>query len=1050
MKRFSFLLVSLSLSTLNQIMATDIAPLAPTQTRNYIHTKTMLSASNDQYIQDIVYTDGFGRKSQVISVSASPQGNDVVQVFRYDHFGRTENEYLPFVRMSALHGAADTNPYETTNWSVYGDEAPYAITTTLYDNSPLDRPVKKIGPGAAWRQNNKATTIAYGNNAESEVKLWHVTENLLSDGGYYAPGALLKTTSCDEDGFETIEFKDNQDRVILSQTTDGTTIQQTYLVYDEYGLLRYVLTPEACLRGIDSQALATYCYQYIYDIRNRMIEKKLPGCEPIFYVYDAHDRPVLNQDGNLRTAGKWQYTTYNMANKPIEIGEIHCDASREALAAQLAEVQNYLPDNRYTLQYYYYTDYTFTNAHPFVSEQCISNDSYEPLVPGMTTGTKTRILGTDTFILTTMYYDASGRSILTISDSYPDTTYKNYASFRYDFSGNIIESQEVCQTGPETFDVATQNTAYDTRGRILSQNSNLNGSAAVVHYTYDELGRLTGKTYGNNVCTETLEYNIRGWLTRKESPLFSMQLRYDNVITEGAKAYYNGNIAEWQWQQAGSEIQCYQFQYDALNRLLSGTQFTKQGSTWEHTDSYSEYGLSYDANGNIKTLKRKAQGLLSDDYVYSYTGNQLTSLFQNGDSRTYLYDGNGNMIQDGRNNLFLTYNNLNLIKKVEQDNINLANYSYLADGTKLAATNVAGNGLIYMGSLVYRLQNDVLTLESSSFSDGRILNTTNGYDTQYHLTDHLGSIRTIVDDDGDIIEQSDYYPYGLRWNVPNQLVSDNRYRYNGQEDQSFLDIPYTDYGARMYDSNLGKWFNIDPLLEKHYSLSSYLYCGGNPACRIDLLGLDFWTTKDSSLINKSLQQLFSTGTTNMNDNGWTHFTDDEFLNTDPESDSYFSEGSNNDFYFIWKTKDDIGVQVNAFHFPEIDFSAPAISSDFKEHIIAGAGIALGVSQQMMFSKKFESWMGKDWKIRSQNWGGNQYTGGKFKYARSVSKVLGRLGYVMSAYSVYNTERMYSKGLITTKQRNVAQCVNAISAIPVYGTAFGIGWELGQICAPLFE
>ena len=194
------------------------------------------------------------------------------------------------------------------------------------------------------------------------------------------------------------------------------------------------------------------------------------------------------------------------------------------------------------------------------------------------------------------------------------------------------------------------------------------------------------------------------------------------------------------------------------------------------------------------------------------------------------------MIQDGRNNLFLTYNNLNLIEKVEQDNVNLANYSYLADGTKLAATNVAGNGLIYMGSLVYRLQNNALMLESSSFSDGRILNTTNGYDTQYHLTDHLGSIRTIVDDDGDIIEQNDYYPYGSRWNAPNQLVSDNRYRYNGQEDQSFLNIPYTDYGARMYDSNLGKWFNIDPLSEKYYSLSPSIYCANNPIKYIDPKG----------------------------------------------------------------------------------------------------------------------------------------------------------------------------------------------------------------------
>lgn len=846
MKRFSILLAALSLSTQNQVMAnTDMSSLSPTQTRNYIHTKTMLSASSDQYIQDIVYTDGFGRKSQVISVSASPQGYDVVQVFKYGRFGRVENEYLPFVRMSTLHGAAEEAPYDTTNWSIYEDEAPYAHSITSYDNSPLDRPVKKLGPGAAWHQNDKAITMVYGNNTESEVKLWLVSGNLLSDNGYYASGTLLKTANYDEDGYETIEFKDNQDRVVLSQTTDGTTIQQTYSIYDEYGLLRYVLTPEACSRGIDSQTLALYCYQYNYDIRQRLIEKKLPGCEPIFYIYDTHDRLILSQDGNLRTDGKWTYTVYNTANKPKEIGEIDCDLSREALAEQLAEVQNYLPDNRHALQYYYYTEYTFTNAHPFVSEQCISNDSYDPLVPGMTTGTKTRILGTDTFISETMYYDSFGRLILTISDSYPNTAYKNYTSFRYDFSGNVIESQEVCQTGPQTFDVATQNTVYDTRGRILSQSNNLNGSTAVGRqYTYDELGHLTGKTYGNNVCTETLEYNIREWLTRKDTPLFSMQLRYNDVTTEDAKVHYNGNISEWQWQQSGSEIQCYQFQYDALNRLLSGNQFKKQENTWELTDSYSEYGLSFDANGNIKTLKRNVDGLLSDDYVYTYTGNQLTSLLQNGVPRTYLYDANGNMIQDGRNNLFLTYNSLNLIEKVEQNNVALANYTYLANRTKLAATNAAGTGLVYMGSLVYRLQDDALTLESLSFSDGRILNTTNGYDIQYHITDHLGSIRAIVNDDGDIIEQNDYYPYGLRWNVPDQLVSDNRYRYNGKEDQSFLDLPYIDYGSRMSDSNLGKWFNIDPLSEKYYSLSPYIYCANNPIKYIDPNGEAWYFNED--------------------------------------------------------------------------------------------------------------------------------------------------------------------------------------------------------------
>ena len=53
----------------------------------------------------------------------------------------------------------------------------------------------------------------------------------------------------------------------------------------------------------------------------------------------------------------------------------------------------------------------------------------------------------------------------------------------------------------------------------------------------------------------------------------------------------------------------------------------------------------------------------------------------------------------------IAYNRLNLIEKVEQDGSTLANYSYLADGTKLSATDADGDGLYYFGSLVYRKQN---------------------------------------------------------------------------------------------------------------------------------------------------------------------------------------------------------------------------------------------------------------------------------------------------------------------------------------------------------
>lgn len=42
-----------------------------------------------------------------------------------------------------------------------------------------------------------------------------------------------------------------------------------------------------------------------------------------------------------------------------------------------------------------------------------------------------------------------------------------------------------------------------------------------------------------------------------------------------------------------------------------------------------------------------------------------------------------------------------------------------------------------------------------------------------------------------------------------------------------------DYGARNYDSALGRWMNINPLAERYNSYSSYNYCVNNPVVYID-------------------------------------------------------------------------------------------------------------------------------------------------------------------------------------------------------------------------
>ena len=116
----------------------------------------------------------------------------------------------------------------------------------------------------------------------------------------------------------------------------------------------------------------------------------------------------------------------------------------------------------------------------------------------------------------------------------------------------------------------------------------------------------------------------RTWLAERAP--FKMRLRYESP-DGGGVACWNGNISEWEWQQGMNVALMYGFTYDGVNRLKETTQKQKSGTTWSTlAGSYLERGLTYDRNGNIKTLQRTASGNTVDNLVYSYTGNQLTGL----------------------------------------------------------------------------------------------------------------------------------------------------------------------------------------------------------------------------------------------------------------------------------------------------------------------------------------------------------------------------------------------------------------------------------------
>ena len=102
----------------------------------------------------------------------------------------------------------------------------------------------------------------------------------------------------------------------------------------------------------------------------------------------------------------------------------------------------------------------------------------------------------------------------------------------------------------------------------------------------------------------------------------------------------------------------------------------------------------------------------------------------------------------------------------------------------------------------------------------------------FFIKDHLGSVKAVVSETGEVLQTNEFYPYGDLFSAAGTAGSNgNRYRFTGKElgNETVL----YDFSARFLQTSLGRFTTIDPLAEKYPGVSPYAYCDGNPVNLVD-------------------------------------------------------------------------------------------------------------------------------------------------------------------------------------------------------------------------
>jgi RHS repeat-associated protein len=453
-------------------------------------------------------------------------------------------------------------------------------------------------------------------------------------------------------------------------------------------------------------------------------------------------------------------------------------------------------------------------------------------------------------------YDKMG-NLLSVTDPFSSL------AFTYD---NRDRVQTVDNTGTPGVPPVVLTYTYDPTSNVLSVSDTIGGQpGAVTAYEYDALHRMDRVTQsGSGVQPKRVDlaYNSLGQFDsiRRYSDLAGTQL----VVASQYQYDALNRLTSLTHNNATSTVAFYNFSYDGASRITRITD----------VDGVTDY--TYDSRDQLTGADHSAAANPDESYAYDANGNRISSHihgngYQTGPGNRLLSDGTFNYAYDDEGNL---------IRRTEITTGKVREFTWDYRNRLVSVTDKDASGtatqVVTFGydALDRRISKAVDTTPGDPADVGLtlfvydrgdvILDFTAGDDsgstppvlaqrylrgpaadlvfaqedgtgtTRWQLTDHLGTVRDLVDGNGATVNHVRYDSFG---NVIGQTspLTTGRYLFTGREFDIQTGLYY--YRARYYAADMGRFIGEDPLGVAGPDSNAYRYVKNGPVSFLDPQGL---------------------------------------------------------------------------------------------------------------------------------------------------------------------------------------------------------------------